>query len=142
MFTLLRPSIYNQTKVAGKGTGYLLFDFQGNQVYINLQSLLANRLQFSVLSYQRFVDKAVLAILQIHPFQSTEKIFRLLVHFRVRQYCLLFGFRLPILIFPGVFVNIFQVTHQICISFLVCLFRPLIAGALEHIITERRKQEV
>ena len=44
-------------------------------------SLLAYRLQFSVLSYQCFVDKTVLAILQNHPFQPTENIFRLVVHF-------------------------------------------------------------
>ena len=33
-------------------------------------------------------------------------------------------------------MNIFQVTHQICISFLAWLFHPLIAGAFEHVITE------
>ena len=31
---------------------------------------------------------------------------------------------------------------QICISFLAWLFHPLIAGAFEHIITERGKEEV
>ena len=39
-------------------------------------------------------------------------------------------------------MNIFQVTHQICKSFLAWLFHPLIAGAFEHIITERGKEEV
>ena len=39
-------------------------------------------------------------------------------------------------------MNIFQMTHQICIFFLAWLFHPLVAGALEHIINERGKEEV
>ena len=39
-------------------------------------------------------------------------------------------------------MNIFQVTHQLCTSLLAWLIHPLIAGAIELIITERGKEEV